>query len=77
MALKIILGDQYKSNQNAIMQFMLQTLSERRYDLCEKFAVKLFKSKYSDKIFTLVNISVTTRHQKLVAGLYAGFFGRG
>lgn len=66
VALKIILGDQYKSYHNARMQFMLQTLSERRHDLCVKFALKLFKSKYSNKFFTLVSSSVTTRHQKLV-----------
>ena len=66
IALKITLGENYVSYENARNQFGLKLLSERRLDLCTKFALKLFKSKYCSTFFTLTSSEVTTRHRKLV-----------
>ena len=66
VALKIILGDQYKSYEGARDRFGLQTLTERRHDLCVRFALKLFESRHCEKFFTLANSNITTRKQKLL-----------
>ena len=63
VALKIILGDDYRSYDMACNYFNLKILSERRLDLCTNFAVKLFKSNRSEQFFTRSKRQVETRHE--------------
>ena len=51
VALKIILGDNYKSYDLACNLFKLLPLTERRLQLCTNFALKLFKSDRSEQFF--------------------------
>ena len=44
VALKIILADGYNEYDRACAKFSINTLSERRLELCTNYAVKLFKS---------------------------------
>ena len=64
VALKIILGNQYYSYQEACKLFNLKLLSERRLDLCSSFAIKLYKSNRCDQFFTRSKIN--TRSNNLV-----------
>ena len=52
IALKIILGDLYRSYASACEFFNLKFLSERRESICINFALKLFKSDRSQQFFT-------------------------
>ena len=47
LAFRIILGQQYKTYGNALNILKVQTLKERRLELCKKFALKNFKSEFS------------------------------
>ena len=70
IALKIILGDNYISYDNARSTFGLPLLSERRTELCINFAVKLYNSKYCTTFFSLAKGAVSTRQRKpLVEGI--------
>ena len=66
VALKIILGEKYTSYESARAKFGLKLLSERREELCIKFALKLYKSKYCEDFYTLSTHSVDTRHKNIV-----------
>ena len=66
IALKIILGDTYTTYDEARSIFGLKLLSERRNDICIKFALKLYQSKYCEQFFTLANPTVKTRQHNLV-----------
>ena len=66
VALKIILGDEYSSYDNARAKFGLNLLSERRLDLCTNYALKLYKSKYCNDFYTLSTHNIETRHKNLV-----------
>ena len=50
-ALKIILGDKYISYENALKVMKLQSLKERREDLCLKFAKKCLQVPKLEKMF--------------------------
>jgi hypothetical protein len=66
VAMKIILGDDYRSYDMACSFFKLKPLSERRTELCTNFAVKLFKSDRSDQFFTRPDKQVNTRFEDQV-----------
>ena len=61
VALKIILGQQYKSYESACEIFGLQKLSTRRLELSTKFAIKLYRSNRCKEFFTPANKNVNTR----------------
>ena len=61
VALKIILGDEYWSYDQACEKFEVKSLSLRRLDLCTNFALKLYKSERSREYFTLPNNLEATR----------------
>ena len=63
VALKIILGDAYKSYEIACEQFNIETLSSRRLELSTNYAIKLHKSDKSRDFFTLTNNLVNTRSE--------------
>ena len=50
-ALKIILGDKYVSYENALKVLKLQSLKERREELCLKFARKCLEVPKFEKMF--------------------------
>ena len=50
-AFKIILGESYKSYDNALKVLKLQSLKERREDLCLKFARKCLEVPKLNKMF--------------------------
>ena len=50
-ALKIILGESYESYDNALKVLKLQSLKERREDLCLKFAKKCLEVPKLNKMF--------------------------
>ena len=52
VALKIILADGYNEYNRACAKFSINTLYERRLELCTNYAVKLFKSDCSRDFFT-------------------------
>ena len=62
IALKIILGHQYHSYEAACKIFNLKSLSERRLDLCTKFAIKLYKSDRCEQFFTLPKIKTRCKN---------------
>ena len=65
VALRIILGDSYQSYENALAITKLQTLHERRKDLCLKFAKKCLKNNRANDIFPLNTVTDTaTRHRE-------------
>ena len=66
VALRIILGVEYISYENARNMFGLKTLKERRHDLCLKFALKLVESKHCEKFFNMSQATRPTRHQKFL-----------
>ena len=51
-ALKVILGENYKTYDTACDFFEIKSLSERRLDLCTNFALKLFESDRSRDFYT-------------------------
>ena len=61
IALKIILGDSYRTYDIACKFFNVQSLKDRRLDLCTNFALKLYKSDRSSDFFTLPGKTVNTR----------------
>ena len=61
IALRIILGAQYKSYKSARNFFKIDPLSIRRSKLSTQFAIKLYKSDKSDRFFKHVNKAVKTR----------------
>ena len=61
-----ILGQDYDNYESACKYFNISTLSLRRAQLCENFAVKLFKSKRRDEFFTLAKHTGTRHTNKLV-----------
>ena len=66
VALLIILGDQYSGYGMACKKFGIATLSSRRYELCNFFAIKLFKSPRCDQFFTRNEEGVTRNVKELV-----------
>ena len=50
-AMKLILQDQYKGYKNALNRLDMETLHERRENLCLNFAIKCTKNKKLGKIF--------------------------
>ena len=52
-ALKVILGDSYKSYKNALNVLNLETLNDRRNELCLTFALRTSKHKKLQKMFPL------------------------
>ena len=52
-ALKIILGEKYKSYDQALNVLDIETLDERRGGLCLKFAVKSSKHEKTSKMFPI------------------------
>ena len=66
VSLKIILGDGYKSYDLACEHFKIETLSNRRLELCTNYAIKLYKSEKSCDFFIHTNDLVNTRSEKLL-----------
>ena len=65
VALRIILGDSYQCYENALTITKLQTLHERRKDLCLKFAKKCLTNNRANDIFPLNTVTDTaTRHRE-------------
>ena len=60
-ALKIILGNDYISYEDALSETDLSTLFERRDDLCLKFAVKSRKCSKTADMFPLNEVISNTR----------------
>ena len=52
-ALKVILGSSYESYQKSLDTLNLETLKERRHNLCLRFAIKCTKNPISQKMFPL------------------------
>ena len=52
-ALKIILGDRYRSYKNALCIRDIETLNDRRQNLCLNFALKTLKHPKMKKMFPL------------------------
>ena len=61
VALRIILKDRYTSYEEALKQTNLKTLSERRSDLCLKFAKKCVKNEKTSDIFPINDKARSTR----------------
>ena len=67
VSLRIILGDQYLDYENALKLTKLKTLSERRKDLCLKFAIQCVKNpKVKDMFPEKKKICNTRMHEKFV-----------
>ena len=54
-ACKVILQDKYKSYKKALIQLEIETLENRREELCLKFANKCLKNKKLKEMFPLNN----------------------
>ena len=67
VALKIILGDQYKTYDKACHYFDTEKLSLRRLKLCTNYAIKLYQSDRSADFFTPTNKTVTRGDHPLLA----------
>ena len=65
-ALKIILGPQYKTYDDACKTFNLLSLDQRRQELCVNFATKLYQSKRCEQFFNLPTKLGRTRNENLV-----------
>lgn len=61
VALKIILSDSYISYEDALSQVNLEKLSERREDLCLRFAKSCKKNAKTSDMFPLNQNKVNTR----------------
>ena len=67
VALKIILGQEYKSYDSACEFFGLQKLSTWRLELSTKFAIQLYRSSERDRTSTfLVSTNHSTRNQQFI-----------
>ena len=64
VALRIILGAQYASYEQALQISGLQTLVERRKSLCLQFAKKCIKSEHSSDLFPLRKPTANTRNKE-------------
>ena len=66
IALRIALKESYISYQNALKVAKLQTLSQRREQLCLKFAQSCLKNKKTESMFPLnpCDYDITTRHRE-------------
>ena len=66
VALRIILGESYQCYEHALTSTKLQTLQERRKDLCLTFAKKSLSNNRTKDIFPLntVTTDTTTRHRE-------------
>ena len=60
LGLKIILGNEYIDYKTALMKFSLSTLSERRDERLERFALKCIQDKFNKSLFPL-NTNVKNR----------------
>ena len=63
VALKIILSDTYQSYEIACDGFNLESLAQRRQDLCINFAVKLYRSDRSSEFFQHSNVRLNARRE--------------
>ena len=68
-ALHIILGEGYKGYENALEELKCEKLSNRRVELCEKFAKKAvkhnqFKNWFCEKEENLSNINTRSQHSR-------------
>ena len=61
VALRLILGDDYVNYQHARTLTQMKTLSERRTQLCLKFARRAVKSEHSKDLFPL---NILSHHEK-------------
>ena len=61
VALKIILGINYNSYEQALTKVDLQNLSERRDELCLRFAKKCVKSDKTQDMFPINPKNINTR----------------
>ena len=52
-ALKVILGNKFKSYKNALSMLNIETLTERREQLCLSFALKASKHPKTKQMFPL------------------------
>ena len=52
-ATKIILGERYRNYKQALIDLDLETLDERRQNLCLRFAIKSSKHEKTSKMFPL------------------------
>ena len=50
-SLRIIMSDAYLNYENALQKLNLETLDQRRMQLCEKFAKSCLKSTYTSNMF--------------------------
>ena len=66
IALKIILREKYVSYEEALKFFGLQTMVDRRHQLCTNYAIKLYKSKHCTTFFHTSTKVVNTRQYELV-----------
>ena len=64
VAFKIILSDSYTSYTRACADFNVQSLEERRIQLCTKFAIKLYNSDRRRQFFEPAIFSDKTRSKK-------------
>ena len=64
VALKIILGENYDSYNDACKIFSLEKLSERRVRLCSRYAAKLFLSDRRRQFFSPPDNLKSTRHSE-------------
>ena len=63
-ALKVILGDSYRSYEAALTRLDIQTLSERRDKLCLNFAIKSSKHPKTKHMFPLNDARHTMKTRK-------------
>ena len=67
VSLRIILGDSYLDYENALNLTKLKTLSERRKDLCLRFAKQCVKNPKTKDMFPVKEKTYDTRmHEKFV-----------
>ena len=64
VALKVILGDGYRTYELALDSFEITPLFERRFELCKNFALKLYQSDRSCDFFSHSTKTVNSRHDQ-------------
>ena len=64
VALRIIMGDNYTSYDNACSAFSVDKLISRRLQLCTNFAIKLYRSDRRGEYFDPPDSGVDTRQDK-------------
>ena len=52
-AVKIILGERYRNYENGLDVLGIESLEERRNDLCKRFATKCLKNEKASKMFPI------------------------